>query len=74
MAKIKIVDLPKDAEISKEEMKKVFGGITTSIGSIGGLTQPKITVNYTLSAPSVINPGDVIGKVCCDGSSCACKC
>ena len=26
MAKIKIVDLPKDKKISEEEMKKVFGG------------------------------------------------
>jgi len=28
MAKIKIVDLPKDKKISEEEMKKVLGGGT----------------------------------------------
>jgi len=28
MAKIKIIDLPQDMQISKEEMKKVFGGAT----------------------------------------------
>jgi len=28
MAKIKIVDLPKDKKISEEEMKKVLGGIS----------------------------------------------
>jgi len=27
MAKIKIKDLPKDQKISREEMKKTFGGI-----------------------------------------------
>lgn len=27
MARIKIKDLPKDMKISKEEMRKVFGGI-----------------------------------------------
>lgn len=26
MAKIKIVDLPKDMKVTREEMKKVFGG------------------------------------------------
>lgn len=30
MAKIKIQDLPADDEISKEEMKKVFGGWVVS--------------------------------------------
>ncbi|MBI5057513.1 MAG: hypothetical protein HZB61_12945 [Nitrospirae bacterium] len=31
MAKIKIKDLPKDKKVSKEELKKVFGGATWSI-------------------------------------------
>ena len=34
MARIKIKDLPKDSKVSKEEMKKVFGGL---------LTQPSFT-------------------------------
>lgn len=29
MARIKIVDIPKDLKISKEEMKKVLGGAET---------------------------------------------
>lgn len=33
MAKIKIEDLPKDAKISKEEMKRLFGGY--QLASIG---------------------------------------
>lgn len=31
MAKIKVTDLPRDAKISAEEMKKVFGGASISI-------------------------------------------
>ena len=34
MARIKIKDLPKDVKITKEEMKKVFGGMIIALGRI----------------------------------------
>jgi hypothetical protein len=34
MAKIKIEDLPMDKEITKEEMKKFFGGPSSEMGEI----------------------------------------
>ena len=37
MGRIKIKDLPKDVEISKEEMKKMRGGILVSIPNIQNL-------------------------------------
>lgn len=38
MARIKITDLPQDTQISREEMKKVFGGIRPDDG---GLINPE---------------------------------
>ncbi len=38
MARIKITDLPQDIQISREEMKKVFGGIRPDDG---GLINPE---------------------------------
>ncbi|MBW1682131.1 MAG: bacteriocin [Deltaproteobacteria bacterium] len=37
MARIKILDLPEDAEMSEEEMKKVTGGGGVGIPGTGGL-------------------------------------
>ncbi|MBW2063272.1 MAG: hypothetical protein JRI95_17145 [Deltaproteobacteria bacterium] len=34
MARIKIKDLPKDMKISKDEMKKIMGGIAPRFGRI----------------------------------------
>jgi len=34
MAKVKIVDLPKDKKISEEEMKKVLGGKRDGLGEL----------------------------------------
>lgn len=57
MARIKIHELPKDTQISREEMKKVFGGASKS------LTQSYANP-LTASAPyipggSVLNPGQL---------------
>ena len=41
MAKIKIEDLPKDARISQEEMKRVFGGYKLASLSIDLRVFPK---------------------------------
>lgn len=43
MVRIKIVDLPQDAQISKEEMKKVIGGIT---GVNPSLCQPSNSLDF----------------------------
>ena len=37
MGRIKIKDLPKDVEISKEEMKKMTGGVLISVPNIQNL-------------------------------------
>ena len=46
MARIKIVDLPKDMEISKEEMKKVSGGWSWSPYSTRTMLPLSPTVKY----------------------------
>jgi len=49
MARIKIKDLPKDMKISREEMKKLFGGAIS-------LNHPYLHTGYYLgSDPYVIN-------------------
>ncbi len=49
MTRIKIKDLPKDMKVSREEMKKIFGG-TISV------KQPYLQTGYYLgSDPYVIN-------------------
>ena len=48
--RIKIEDLPQDSEISREELRKVFGGRYVSSSSFGlGLN--------AFSSPRIINPG-----------------
>ena len=56
MARIKIRDLPKDRKISKEEMKKVFGG-TISINQPYSNSGYRLGGNpYEISDPSPSAP------------------
>ncbi len=70
MAKIKITDLPKDTQISREEMKKVFGGIRTQV----------VGVQLQGRTPTLINrnlmPGDLVTcyECCGQGGACSCDC
>ncbi|MBW1709192.1 MAG: hypothetical protein JRG97_10070 [Deltaproteobacteria bacterium] len=41
MPRIKIKDLPKEQKISKEELKKIMGGITLNLGS----AQPTFSID-----------------------------
>lgn len=56
MAKIKIVDLPKDKKVSKEEMKNVFGGqyvIANLAPTTSFITRPTyVTRGFTSFVPS----------------------
>lgn len=45
MVRIKLNDLPQDTKISKEEMKKVFGGIIIIIGKDSAENLPWASVN-----------------------------
>ncbi len=67
MAKIRITDLPKDTQISREEMKKVFGGIRTQVGGVQLQGRTPTMINRNL------NPGDLVtgsNFVCCLGCNC----
>ena len=56
MARIKIKDLPKDQKISRDEMKKVFGGTVSA-------KQPYLQSGYYLeSDPYVINDPSPVGS------------
>lgn len=57
MARIKIKDLPREQNISKEEMKKTFGGIII-------ICKPGITKGIVDDGiPSLLNPGITKGIV-----------
>jgi hypothetical protein len=43
MARIKIKDLPKDAKVSREEMKKIRGGVISSTSYVGASPYPVLT-------------------------------
>ena len=48
MARIKIDDLPQDVQISREEMKKVFGGLAVPAARIPILQQQFLTPGSTV--------------------------
>ena len=56
MARIKIKDLPKDQKISRDEMRKVFGGTVSA-------NKPYLQSGYYLeSDPYVINDPSPLGS------------
>ena len=56
MARIKIKDLPKDQKISRDEMRKLFGGTVSA-------NQPYLQSGYYLeSDPYVINDPSPLGS------------
>ncbi|MFZ5642459.1 MAG: hypothetical protein ACOY46_02565 [Bacillota bacterium] len=69
MARIIIKDLPKDVKISKEEMKKVFGGMTKTLlqglDSNLQLNPDTLTLDSGLSTRIIKldTPGTLIGKI-----------
>ena len=57
MTRIKIKDLPKDQKISRDEMRKVFGGTASA-------KQPYLQSGYYLeSDPFVINDPSPVGSL-----------
>lgn len=66
MARIKITDLPGDMKISKEEMKRILGGVGNQALSSG------ISLGKTIAGPGakVINPGLKFSEELCE-SACA---
>ncbi|MBI5057516.1 MAG: hypothetical protein HZB61_12960 [Nitrospirae bacterium] len=52
MARIKIKDLPKNQKVSKEELKKIFGGLTLSYSTQSSTLSPLNPVAFnTLAVP-----------------------
>ncbi|NLT95540.1 MAG: hypothetical protein GXW85_08460 [Clostridia bacterium] len=62
MARIKIVDIPKDLKISKEEMKKVLGGAETWGGTKFCAETWGGTKNINQSAPNVLGGISALGE------------
>lgn len=59
MARIKITDLPKNVQISREEMKKVFGGAAKSLTQV--YANPLELTGSFVQGGSFLNPGQLVG-------------
>jgi hypothetical protein len=74
MAKIKITDLPKDTQISREEMKKVFGGAPRTVTIWqpvrGGISTTPVAIDRN------VMPGELVGcaECCSNSGNCNCDC
>ena len=58
MARIKITDLPKNVQISREEMKKVFGGAAKSLTQV--YANP-LELTGSFVPGDRLNPGQLVG-------------
>ena len=61
MAKIRINDLPKDVKVSKDEMKKVFGGVPYN-APIGAAPAGQLGAQVATQDPTDVIRGMLMAK------------